>query len=59
MEKLLALGEPEMKQNWLDCSELEIGPEHVEDARACLACAGATPRRSGGRAIDAAAAANR
>ena len=31
MEKLLALGEPEIKQNWLDCAELEIGPEHVEE----------------------------
>ena len=31
MDKLLALGEPEIKQNWLDCAELEIGPEHVEE----------------------------
>jgi hypothetical protein len=31
MEKLLALDEPEIKQNWLDCAELEIGPEHVEE----------------------------
>ena len=31
MEKLLALGEPEIKQGWLDCAELEIGPEHIEE----------------------------
>jgi hypothetical protein len=31
MEKLLALGEPEIKQNRLDCAELGIGPEHVEE----------------------------
>jgi hypothetical protein len=31
MEKLLALGEPEIKQNWLDCAAMEIGPEHIEE----------------------------
>lgn len=31
MEKLLALGEPEIKRHWLDCAELGIGPEHVEE----------------------------
>jgi hypothetical protein len=31
MVKLLALGEPEIKRNWLDCAELGIGPEHVEE----------------------------
>ena len=31
MEKLLALDNPEIKQNWLDCAKLEIGPEHIEE----------------------------
>ena len=31
MEKLLALDTPEIKQGWLDCEELGIGPEHVEE----------------------------
>lgn len=31
MEKLLALDTPEIKQDWLDCEELGIGPEHVEE----------------------------
>jgi HEAT repeat protein len=31
MDKLLALGEPEIKRNWLDCAKLGIGTEHVEE----------------------------
>jgi hypothetical protein len=31
MEKLLALDKPEIKRDWLDCEELGIGPEHVEE----------------------------
>jgi hypothetical protein len=31
MEKLLALDTPEIKQGWLDCEEMGIGPEHVEE----------------------------
>ena len=31
MEKLLALDTPEIKQGWLGCEELGIGPEHVEE----------------------------
>ncbi|MCX6843231.1 MAG: DUF1186 domain-containing protein [candidate division WOR-3 bacterium] len=31
MEKLLALDKPEIKWGWLDCEELGIGPEHVEE----------------------------
>lgn len=31
IQKLLAVGEPEFKKNWLDPEELGIGPEHVDE----------------------------
>lgn len=31
MEKLLALGEPEIRQNWLDCASLGIGPVDIPE----------------------------
>ncbi|MBN2464256.1 DUF1186 domain-containing protein [candidate division WOR-3 bacterium] len=31
MEKLVALDTPEIMQDWLDCEEQVIGPEHVEE----------------------------